>query len=127
MDLLQLRDEIDVIDKQIVELYEKRVNICKQVAEYKIENGKKVFDRVREEEKIRKVKALTTSDFTSRAVEELFEQIMSVSRKLQYQILAEHGSIGRLPFMGVDSLDDGKVRVVFQGAEGSPSLVFQWW
>ena len=37
MDLLQLRDEIDVIDKQIVELYEKRVNICKQVAEYKIE------------------------------------------------------------------------------------------
>ena len=121
MDLLQLRDEIDVIDKQIVELYEKRVNICKQVAEYKIENGKKVFDRVREEEKIRKVKALTTSDFTSRAVEELFEQIMSVSRKLQYQILAEHGSIGRLPFMGVDSLDDGKVRVVFQGAEGAYS------
>ena len=121
MDLLQLREEIDVIDKQIVELYEKRVNICKQVAEYKIENGKKVFDRVREEEKIRKVKALTTSDFTSRAVEELFEQIMSVSRKLQYQILAEHGSIGRLPFMGVDSLDDGKVRVVFQGAEGAYS------
>ena len=121
MDLLQLRDEIDVIDKQIVELYEKRVNICKQVAEYKIENGKKVFDRVREEEKIRKVKALTTSDFTSRAVEELFEQIMSVSRKLQYQILAEHGSIGRLPFMGVDSLDDGKERVVFQGAEGAYS------
>lgn len=121
MDLLQLRDEIDVIDKQIVELYEKRVNICKQVAEYKIENGKKVFDRVREEEKIRKVKAMTTSDFTSRAVEELFEQIMSVSRKLQYQILAEHGSIGRLPFMGVDSLDDGKVRVVFQGAEGAYS------
>lgn len=121
MDLLQLRDEIDVIDKQIVELYEKRVNICKQVAEYKIENGKKVFDRVREEEKIRKVKAMTTSDFTSRAVEELFEQIMSVSRKLQYQILAEHGSSGRLPFMGVDSLDDGKVRVVFQGAEGAYS------
>lgn len=121
MDLLQLRDEIDVIDKQIVELYEKRVNICKQVAEYKIENGKKVFDRVREEEKIRKVKAMTTSDFTSRAVEELFEQIMSVSRKLQYQILAEHGSSGRLPFMGVDSLDGGKVRVVFQGAEGAYS------
>ena len=91
MDLLQLRDEIDVIDKQIVELYEKRVNICKQVAEYKIENGKKVFDRVREEEKIRKVKALTTSDFTSRAVEELFEQIMSTSRKRQYKIMAEQG------------------------------------
>ena len=99
LDLQKLRDEIDRIDKQIVDLYESRMEICKEVAEYKIETGKKVFDRVREEEKIRKVKALTSDEFSSRAVEELFEQIMSVSRKLQYKLLAEHGSIGRLPFM----------------------------
>lgn len=121
MDLLDLRDKIDVIDKQIVELYENRMELCRQVAEYKIETGKKVFDRVREEEKIRKVKSFTSNDFNSRAVEELFEQIMSVSRKLQYQLLAEHGSIGRLPFMGVDSLQEERVRVVFQGAEGAYS------
>jgi chorismate mutase/prephenate dehydratase len=121
MDLLDLRDKIDVIDKQIVELYENRMELCRQVAEYKIETGKKVFDRVREEEKIRKVKSFTCNDFNSRAVEELFEQIMSVSRKLQYQLLAEHGSIGRLPFMGVDSLQEERVRVVFQGAEGAYS------
>ena len=121
MDLLELRDKIDVIDKQMVELYEQRMDICKQVAQYKIETGKKVFDRVREEEKIRKVKSYTNDEFYSRAVEELFEQIMSVSRKLQYQLLAEHGSIGRLPFMGVDSLHEEKIRVVFQGAEGAYS------
>ena len=45
MDLLTLRDQLDVIDAQIVELYEKRMKICGQVAEYKIETGKKVFDR----------------------------------------------------------------------------------
>ncbi|MGN0131150.1 MAG: prephenate dehydratase [Lachnospiraceae bacterium] len=121
MDLLELRNQIDEIDQQIVELYENRMDICRQVAEYKIETGKKVFDRVREEEKIRKVKAMTTSDFSSRAVEELFEQIMSVSRKLQYQLLAEHGSIGKLPFMEVDTLQEGRARVVFQGAEGAYS------
>ena len=121
MDLMKLREEIDVIDKQIVELYEKRMEICKDVATYKIETGKKVFDRVREEEKIRKVKSYTSGDFNSRAIEELFEQIMSVSRKLQYQLLAEHGSMGRLPFMGIDSLCDGRARVVFQGAEGAYS------
>ena len=121
LDLQKLLDEIDRIDKQIVDLYESRMEICKEVAEYKIETGKKVFDRVREEEKIRKVKALTSDEFSSRAVEELFEQIMSVSRKLQYKLLAEHGSIGRLPFMGVDTLQEGKVRVVFQGAEGAYS------
>ncbi len=121
LDLQKLRDEIDKIDKQIVNLYESRMDICKEVAEYKIETGKKVFDRVREEEKIRKVKSLTSNEFNSRAVEELFEQIMSVSRKLQYKLLAEHGSMGRLPFMGVDTLQEGKVRVVFQGAEGAYS------
>ena len=48
MDLLQLRDILDDIDAQIVELYEKRMDVCKQVAEYKIETGKKVFDKQRE-------------------------------------------------------------------------------
>ena len=39
--LLELRDEIDVIDKQIVALYQQRMQIAAEVAEYKIETGKK--------------------------------------------------------------------------------------
>ncbi len=70
MDLIQLRDQIDEVDRKLVELYEKRMDICGQVAENKISTGKKVFDRVREEEKIRKVKSLTNNDFNARAVEE---------------------------------------------------------
>ena len=77
---------------------------------------KKVFDRTREEEKIRKVKSQTHNEFNSHGVEELFEQIMSMSRKLQYQMLAEKGSLGKLPFIGVDELDTQKARVVFQGS-----------
>ena len=41
MDLSTLRNEIDRIDSQLVQLYEQRMEICSQVAEYKIENGKK--------------------------------------------------------------------------------------
>lgn len=41
--LLELRDEIDVIDKQIVALYQQRMQIAAEVAEYKIENGQKSF------------------------------------------------------------------------------------
>lgn len=121
MDLLKLREQIDEIDAQMVELYEKRMDICRQVAEHKIETGKKVFDKAREEEKLRKVKSLTHNEFNCLGIEELFEQIMSMSRKLQYRLLSEHGSIGRLPFIGVDCLDSGKARVVFQGAEGAYS------
>ncbi|MFR8028023.1 prephenate dehydratase [Eisenbergiella massiliensis] len=121
MDLGDLRKQIDSVDEQIVSLYEERMDICKHVAEVKIETGKKVFDREREKEKIARVKFLTHNDFNRTGIGELFEQIMSMSRKLQYQLLAEKGSMGRLPFIGVDSLVDDRVRVVFQGAEGAYS------
>ncbi len=121
MDLLELREQIDVIDRQIVSLYEQRMDICGKVAEYKIETGKKVFDRQREMEKLASVKALTHNEFNSHGVEELFEQIMSMSRKLQYQMLSQHGSMGRLPFIGVEELEKNRARVVFQGAEGAYS------
>ena len=121
-DLGDLRKQIDEIDAKIVELYEKRMEVSAGVAEYKIETGKKVFDKAREEEKIRTVKSLTHNEFNSYGIEELFEQIMSMSRKLQYQMLAKKQALGRLPFIAVESLLDEKgARVVFQGAQGSYS------
>lgn len=121
MDLNELRGRIDSIDEQIIRLYEERMDVCRQVAEYKIENGKKVYDRVREEEKLAKARSMAHSDFTAQGVSELFEQIMSMSRKLQYQLLTEKGQTGRLPFFAVDRMDTRKARVVFQGAEGAYS------
>ena len=89
MDLSELRIEIDKIDEEIVKLYEKRMEISKEVATYKINTGKKVFDKEREAQKLRAVKELTHNDFNKHGVEELFEQIMSMSRKLQYQKLLQ--------------------------------------
>jgi chorismate mutase / prephenate dehydratase len=110
MDLLEIRDQIDQIDGKIVELYEKRMELSRQVAEFKIATGKKVFDKAREEEKLAKVKALTHTEFNRHGIEELFEQIMSMSRKLQYQLLAENGSLSKLPFIGVEQLGYGKIK-----------------
>ncbi len=121
IDLLQLRDQLDDIDEQIVHLYEKRMDICREVAEYKIENGKQVLDKEREKSKLQTLKAMASNDFYRHGVEELFEQIMSMSRKLQYQLLSKRGVIGRLPFMEVDSLKQASARVVFQGVEGANS------
>ena len=121
MDLLELREQLDRIDEQIVRLYEERMEISSQVADYKIKTGKKVLDKSREEEKLRKVRSLAHNDFNAHGIQELFEQIMSMSRKLQYNKLAEQGAHGKLPFIGVDKLDIQKSRVVFQGAEGAYS------
>lgn len=49
------------------------------------------------------------------------EQLLAISRKLQYKQLVEAGALGRLPFIGIDLLDKDTARVVFQGTEGAYS------
>ncbi|MCB7303743.1 prephenate dehydratase [Bariatricus massiliensis] len=117
--LEEMRKELDVIDGQITSLYEKRMEICAEVADYKIKNGRKVFDRTRENEKLAAVAAGMSTEFNKKGIKELFEQIMSMSRKLQYQRLTDAGALGKLPFIGLDKLDMEGVRVVFQGVEGA--------
>ncbi|MCR5527091.1 MAG: prephenate dehydratase [Lachnospiraceae bacterium] len=121
MSLETYRKEIDEIDEKIVELYEKRMKVSEKVAEYKIANGRNVYDPEREHSKIENLKNLTHSDFNAKGTEELFSQIMSISRKKQYALLEENGVGGRLPFIEVDKLDTKDVSVVFQGVNGAYS------
>lgn len=120
-DLSELREEIDLVDSQIVDLFEKRMDLSTEVAEYKIKNGKEVFDKNREEEKLKSLKDLARNDFNGKSVVELFTQIMGISRKLQYGILAERGLVDEVPFKAVEELNKENVRVIFQGTNGAYS------
>ncbi len=119
--LEELRGQLDQIDDQMVELFEKRMNVCEQVGEYKVENGMKVLDRAREQEKLQDVKGKVSNAFYKKGVEDLYQQLMSMSRKLQYQQLVKAGALGRLPFIQVDSLEGEHARVVFPGTDGAYS------
>lgn len=119
--LEELRVKLDEIDDQIVNLYEQRMEICAHVGEYKIQTGKKVLDRQREKEKLENVAGKASNPFNKKGVTELYEQLMSMSRKLQYEQLVQAGALGRLPFIQVDSLDADQARVVFPGTEGAYS------
>ena len=55
LDLNVIREQIDGIDKQLVDLFEQRMKLTKEVAEYKIQTGKKVLDTQRERAKIEAV------------------------------------------------------------------------
>lgn len=119
--LEELRMQLDQIDDQIVELYEKRMNVCGQVGEYKILNGRKVFDKQREISKLQDVESKVSTEFNKKGIRELYEQLMSMSRKLQYQQLVRAGALGRLPFIEVEALDADNARIVFPGTEGAYS------
>ena len=117
----ELREALDKIDNEIAELYEKRMEVCRKVGEYKVKSGKKVFDRQREKEKLADVMSKVEGDFNKTGIQELYQQLMSMSRKLQYSQLVEAGALGRLPFIRIENLDRENARVVFQGTEGAYS------
>lgn len=120
-DLAEIRKEIDGIDEQIVSLYEKRMELTSRVAEYKIQTGKPVFDKEREKSKLESLGKLASSEENKDGIQELFDQIMAMSRKKQYRLLTNHGLGEKTEFTEVDQLDYSNARIVFQGLEGAYS------
>jgi len=120
-DLQECRKEIDRIDKELLRLFEERMQVCEAVAEYKITTGKQVLDPKREQEKLKAVSKAAHGAFNARGAQEMFQQIMAISRKRQYQLLTEHGVEEASDFQMVDALELTHANVVSQGVEGAYS------
>lgn len=121
IDLKEIREEIDVVDKEIQSLFERRMELASLVADYKMATGKPVYDRERENQKLEVFKNRANNEFNALAIQELFLQIMGMSRKYQYQKLASNGNYEKLDFKPVDALRIDGMRVVYQGVEGAYS------
>ena len=116
-DLLESRKKIDEIDRKIVELFEDRMKLAMEIADYKRGVGKPIFDAAREEEKLAALEELTENEFNQKAIKDLFKQIMSMSRRLQYMRLNNKENLGFSPveqFTG-----DKTTKVAFYGERGT--------
>ncbi len=120
-DLQEIRPEIDKIDKELVRLFEERMKLCGEVADFKISTGKKVFDPAREQEKLATLRALADTEFNEQCIGELFTQMMCMSRKMQYQKLAQNGRKAEHGFTEVDDIKKEDIVVAYQGVEGAYS------
>ncbi|QIL46042.1 chorismate mutase [Vagococcus coleopterorum] len=81
------RDKIDKIDKQIVSLIEDRLQVVKEVAIIKKENGIPVLDSSREENLLTKVKSYTDDADLKKLYEEIFSTIMNHSKEQQNKLI----------------------------------------
>lgn len=119
LDLQEIRGQLDEIDGQITDLFERRMKLCADVAEFKLGTGKAVYDAQREKEKLAALTARAHGEFNKKGIFELFSQIMTISRRMQYKLLASHGRILDTGFSMVDELKKDGVTVAYQGVEGS--------
>ena len=121
LDLSESRAQIDVIDKEITRLFQKRIDVCRDVAAYKIQNNKKVLDKTREDQKLEALSQLAEDGFKEHGIQDLFTQVMAICRKRQYQIMKEEGVAQPVPFAPVEAIEKENAKVVFQGVEGAYS------
>ncbi len=80
VNLLELRDRIDTVDAQLLDLLKERYGIVKEVAEYKAANGLPVYDAAREEAKIAKVRQQAEEEGLACYYEKIFRAVMEASR-----------------------------------------------
>lgn len=126
MNLSECRNEIDKIDKELVELFEKRMNVAINVAKYKIENNIPIFNGAREAEVIEKnINRLNNKEY-SRLTEKFFTHLMELSRSLQADIIYGNNKNGRI----IDSIEENistneskrdleNIKIGYQGVRGS--------
>lgn len=80
------RKKIDDIDKEIIKLYDKRLNISYDIGKYKIENNIPILNKEREEEIIKKnLNEISQSD-KKEYIERFLIFIMDESKKYQSEL-----------------------------------------
>ena len=83
MDLDNIRQEIDKIDDQIVQLLEERMHLVEGVVAYKKSTGKPILDTKREEAIFEKVRCLIKNDQYQESIVATFSDILKHSRHYQ--------------------------------------------
>ena len=91
--LEELRAQIDEIDSQMIALFEKRMDVTRQVGEYKKEHDLPVLDRRREEEVLAKKEAMLKNKYLKTEVKDFFGSIMAISRRQQRGLMADQSRV----------------------------------
>lgn len=121
MDIKDIRSQIDVIDKQIVELFKKRMDCSVKVAEYKKEHNQPILNAEREEIVLDKVEDMG-GEYGGYA-RLLYSNIMELSRDLQYTKLKSGNELRSVLEGAVTDFDtqSDKWAVACLGMSGSNS------
>lgn len=112
-DLKQCREEIDIIDQQMIELFEKRMNVAKDVVLYKLEHDMPIFQSDREKQVIEKNVNRIQNSQLKKYAEIYIQDMMNISKSYQASHIPIHSSYD------LKEPHFQKIVVGFQGVSGS--------
>ena len=98
--LEEIRERLEVCDKQIVSVLEDRMDIIKEIMEYKKENGLPILQPEQEKRQRKMLKEHVKDNTYKEEILDIFTYIVENSRKIQARTLFTH-NIFLIGFMGV--------------------------
>lgn len=124
-ELKQYRDQIDTIDRQLAELFQRRMEVVDGIGRYKLERGMPVLDAAREREVLAAKAALARDEGMATDLAALFENVMAISRRRQRKLVQETGQeqgyISCKQAMAAARTPIDRPKVVYQGVAGAYS------
>lgn len=119
MSLKPIRDEIDEIDNQLIQLFTKRMECSKKVAQYKLENGMPIFNPEREKQILDSVEE--KAGVYGGSARLLYSTIMELSRALQHDMLGSGNTLKNEIFTADTSVpfSSDSIRIACFGAAGT--------
>lgn len=125
MEINDLRKEIDTVDKELVSLFAKRMEISRQVAEYKKANNLPIHVPSRERDILQEVAKLAGSDLEN-YTRVLYSMIFELSRSFQRKQNTAHTELYRTITDSIENtpkLFPQAPMVACQGVEGAYSQI----
>ena len=125
MELKDVREQIDSIDNEIVRLFQERMKVAADVAEYKKANGKAILDKARERQKLNDIVEKTDEDFKS-YMHVLYSLIFELSRSYQGRLINDGTGLQKRIEDAVENTEKlfpKRAEVACQGVEGAYSQI----
>ena len=123
LDIKDLRQQINEIDKELTELFNKRMDVSLEVAKYKLENNMPILDKSRERDVLERVASFSEPDIQNYS-RILYADILNLSRSYQHKIINGNSELTSKIRKTVEEnpkLFPEKVNVACQGVEGAYS------
>ena len=125
MEIKEARRKIDIIDDQIVELFQQRMNLSEEVGKYKGENNIPTVNRTRERDILNRVANQVDDEFIGYS-KTLFNMIFDLSRAYQNKFSNPASSLEQDiidAIANTPKIFPTKATVACQGAEGAYSQI----
>ena len=125
MDLNEIRDKIDKVDDQIIELFAQRMELSNEVAQYKRAKGIPVIDMTRERDKRNKIFEKSPKEVRD-YLPQLYSVVFELSRSYQNRLNGVGNELVQSIQEAIDTtpkLFPANISVACQGCEGANSQI----